>query len=386
MANKTGKFVIIFMVMTLILGASLAACAQKPASVEQPSAPAATSTPAATPTAFEAKTYTNSQYGFSIQYPKEWEPRSELVNNIVVAAFGIPAFVPGISISVADANAPVTADWIVAQTNSLPDTSKGNVTSGPTPTTLDDGSPAYQYALKYNYQAFEIMAFGIAADKNGKRIRAFVWTIDTASPYNEKLASDIVHTLSLKPASGQQPAAPAPTPTPTATPVSSPTPTPTSTPTPSGAKQLSFEAKTYTNSQYGFSVQYPKEWESKPELITKVKVAVFSIPAYMPGMDVTVADADAPLTADWIVKLCNSLPDNVDGKVTSGPTPTTLDDGSPAFEYEFKYTYQAYGLKAFGVAADKNGKRILAYVWTIDSMVPYDKAKFSEIAHTLSIK
>jgi hypothetical protein len=197
-----------------------------------------------------------------------------------------------------------------------------------------------------------------------------------------------------KPASVEQPSVPASAPTPTATPAPAPTPTPTPTPTPapaptqtpSAAKQLSFEANTYTNSQYGFSVQYPKDWVARTELVNKIVVAAFGVSGFIPGISISVADADAPLTADWIVKQTNSLPDTAEGNVTSGPTPTTLDDGSPAFEYELKYTYQSLGIQAFGVAADKNGKRIRAFVWTIDSMAPYDKAKFSEIAHTLSIK
>jgi hypothetical protein len=219
------KFVV-FMVMFLVLGLGFAACGAPatvtppPSQPQQPSAPPEQPTappsqpeqpaappsqpeqPAAPPPAkqlsYEAKTYTNSEYGFSVQYPKAWVERPELVNNIVVAAFGVSGFVPGMSISVADADGPLTADWIVAQTNSLPDTSNGQVTSDITSTTLDDGTAAFQYTLKYNYQAFEIMSFGVAADKDGKRIRAWVWTIDAFSPYDETLFSEIAHTLSFK--------------------------------------------------------------------------------------------------------------------------------------------------------------------------------------------
>lgn len=208
---------VLLVVILLVSGLGLVACeaptaikppvgqpeqpAAPPAQTQQPATPPSQATQPTTPTAkqlsFEAKTYTNDKYGFSIQYPKEWVPRNELINEIVVAAFGVGAAVPGMSISVADANAPLTADWIVAQANSLPDTSKGNVTSF-TPTTLNDGTPAFKYALTYNYQAFEIKSFGIAADKDGKRIRAWVWTIDAFYPYNENLFSEIVHTLSFK--------------------------------------------------------------------------------------------------------------------------------------------------------------------------------------------
>ena len=217
MTSKSYKLVTIFMAMLLVAGLALAACAAPaepvtptppappvepapppveptpPVGPEQPSAP-----PAAKELSYEAKTYTNSEFGFSVQYPKDWVEQPQLVNQIVVAAFGITGFVPGMSISVADADGPLTADWIVAQTNSLPDTSDGKVTSDITPTTLDDGTPAFQYTLKYNYQVYEITSFGVAADKDGKRIRAFVWTIDAFSPYDEALFSEIAHTLSFE--------------------------------------------------------------------------------------------------------------------------------------------------------------------------------------------
>ncbi|UCH51593.1 MAG: hypothetical protein JSV54_02205, partial [Chloroflexota bacterium] len=147
---------------------------------------------------YEAKTYTNSEYGFSVQYPKDWAERTELVNEIVVAAFGITGAIPGMSLSVADADAPLTADWIVAQTNNLPDTSGGKVTSDIEETTLSDGTPAFEYTLKYDYQMYEIKAFGVCTDKDGKRIRAWVWTIDAFSPYDEALFSEIAHTLSIE--------------------------------------------------------------------------------------------------------------------------------------------------------------------------------------------
>jgi hypothetical protein len=181
MANKTYKFVTILMVMLLVLGLALVAC----------KAPAETVTPPA------AKTYTNSQYGFSIQYPKDWVERPEIVNGTLIAAFGVPGFVPGLSLSVRDADEPMTADWVVAA-----NTAEGNtnvkVTSPPTETTLDDGTPAVQYVSSFTSGQYDIVSFATSTDKNGKRIRATVWTIDAFSPYDETLFSEIAHTLSVK--------------------------------------------------------------------------------------------------------------------------------------------------------------------------------------------
>jgi len=179
---------------------------------------------------------------------------------------------------------------------------------------------------------------------------------------------------------------PTPTPTATATPEATATPTPTTAPPPPTTKPLSYEAKTYTNTEYGFSVQYPKDWVEQPQLEGPVVVGAYGVQAFIPGFSVNVADASAPLTADWISAQMNSLPDTSQCKVTSGPTPATLGDGTPASQYVIKYTYQSYEIQAFGMSADKNGKRFNIYVWTIDAFAPYDEAKFSEIANTLAFK
>jgi hypothetical protein len=197
MASKTYKFVTILMVMLLVLGLALVACkSQKPAETVTP--PAETVTPpAAAELSYKAKTYTNSEYGFSMQYPADWSEYSAVVTGTVVASFSVPGFVPGVSLSVRDADAPITADWVVAA-----NTAEGNtdvkVTSDLKPTTLSDGTPAIQYTSSFTSGQYDIVSFATSTDKNGKRIRATVWTIDAFSPYDETLFSEIAHTLSVK--------------------------------------------------------------------------------------------------------------------------------------------------------------------------------------------
>ena len=194
MLNKTHKFTTVFLVILLVLGLALVACtSQKPAETEQPSAPAQEQ-PALS---YKAKTYTNSQYGLSIQYPDTWEEYPAVVTGTVIASFSVPGFIPGVSISVRDADAPLTADWVVAA-----NTDEGNtnveVTSPLTETTLFDGTPAVQYASSFKSGQYDILSFATSTDKDGKRIRATVWTIDAFSPYDEALFSEIAHTLSVK--------------------------------------------------------------------------------------------------------------------------------------------------------------------------------------------
>ena len=93
--------------MLLVLGLALVACKAPAETVtppappaqpaEQPSAPPAeTEQPSAPPAqahtpSYKAKTYTNSQYGFSIQYKADWEARPDIAVGTIVAAFGVTA-------------------------------------------------------------------------------------------------------------------------------------------------------------------------------------------------------------------------------------------------------------------------------------------------------
>jgi hypothetical protein len=209
MLNKTYKLVTVFMVMLLVLGLALVACKAPaetvtppaPPQTEQPATPPATppaaTTPAAHEVTYKAKTYTNSQYGFSIQYPDDWGEYNAIVKGNCVAAFANSVGLPGFSLIVEDANAPVTADWLVAATNALDSTSGAKVTDLKE-TTLFDGTPAVQYVVNYNYTTYPIKAFGVSADKNGKRIRVVVWTIDSMVAYDEAASSEIAHALSVK--------------------------------------------------------------------------------------------------------------------------------------------------------------------------------------------
>jgi hypothetical protein len=211
MLNKTYKFATVFLAILLVLGLTLAACtSQTPAETEQPAAPSEqqaepsvppeeeVASPAEEPElSFKPATYTNDEYGFSIQYPEDWVERPEILQSTIIAAFGVPGFVPGVSLSVRDADEPLTADWIVAA-----NTAEGNtnvtVTSDLEETTLVDGTPAVQYTSSFKSGAYEIVSLATSTDKDGKRIRATVWTIDAFSPYDEALFSEIARTLSVK--------------------------------------------------------------------------------------------------------------------------------------------------------------------------------------------
>ncbi len=222
MANKTYKFVTILMVMLLVLGLALVACKAPAETVTPPSStcgdatcsdatcvtpPAATppaapppaAPPAAGPTSYPAATYTNDKYGFSIQYPKDWVARPELVTTPEhLAAFGVAAFVPGVVLYAYDADAPESADWIVAslkKTGNIDPKVKSDIKEE----TLAGGTKAYTFKAAYiSATGYDIISYVLDADKDGKRIRVNIFTIDAFAPYDEKLASEIAHTLTFK--------------------------------------------------------------------------------------------------------------------------------------------------------------------------------------------
>lgn len=148
----------------------------------------------------------------------------------------------------------------------------------------------------------------------------------------------------------------------------------------------SFANKTYTNNQYGFSVRYPTDWVERPELVSVDAVAAFGVPSFIPFVILYIIDADAPVTADWLVK-SYAAQNNNNPKVLSPPTETTLSDGSKAIQSEMSYISQTgYEIKAFDIETDKGGERIRVMVGTIDAFAPYDEALFSEIAHAVRFR
>jgi len=125
--------------------------------------------------------------------------RPEIVTSpLILAAFGVAAFVPGVVLSVYDADAPESADWIVA---SLKKT--GNITpkveSDIKEETLAGGIKAYTFKVSYlSASGYDIISYVLDADKDGKRIRVNVFTIDAFAPYDETLASEVAHSLTFK--------------------------------------------------------------------------------------------------------------------------------------------------------------------------------------------
>ena len=73
------------------------------------------------------------------------------------------------------------------------------VTSDIKEETLADGTKAYTYKAQYiSATGYEIASYVLDADKGGNRIRVNLFTIDAFAPYDEKLFSEIAHTVTFK--------------------------------------------------------------------------------------------------------------------------------------------------------------------------------------------
>jgi branched-chain amino acid transport system substrate-binding protein len=159
---------------------------------------------------------------------------------------------------------------------------------------------------------------------------------------------------------------------------------------PAGGAAVSFPASTYTNSKYGFSIQFPKDWAEDPAYLTKPNLVVCErVAAFVPVMYVSRFDAtgtvDEAAIKDMLAKSSQGDP-----KVTSALKEVTLADGTKAITCDVKYL-SATGYDCLGQAmvADKNGNRIFVGIHTVEAFAPYDAPTgklFSEILNSLTFK
>ncbi len=150
---------------------------------------------------------------------------------------------------------------------------------------------------------------------------------------------------------------------------------------------LSFAPAVYTNDEYGFSVQYPDNWVEFPDTVKGATVAAFRVSGFIPGITISIYDADEPLSVDWYVAKLDEA-GNTKGKALSDLTETTLADGTPATELKVGYVSGLTGsdIVALALFTDKDDKRFCMSVFTVEMYTPYDEALFSEIGHTLTFE
>jgi hypothetical protein len=181
--NKIYKSMVPFILALIVLGLTLPACQKTTETAAPPAAGGALT--------FEAAEYVNTDYGFSVKYPKDWTTQPNTPGIVFLAA---PAKrVPTVSVAIQDG--ATFADALTA--NMLLLGSDINITSQ-SPTTLADGTPAFQAVVKWKTQKLSADTLALGVQKDGKWIIVSVTTVSLLAKYDEALFSEIVHTLQFK--------------------------------------------------------------------------------------------------------------------------------------------------------------------------------------------
>ncbi len=223
------KSAIILITLMLILGVGLSACAPggcastppsaaKPADTNVPATPAVT--PAAVPpsapppappaiapqvaekpTSFEAATYTNDQYGFSVRYPKTWA-NDELIGDMVMRVASQAGDLQSDAVAAAIVNKPSdygktireAVDETLAASNVRVKTKLESVKA----TTLSDGkTPATEAVLSADvFGMYQLYVYALGTDKGEKTIATIGLTIKGDA--NKALVREIAQTLAVK--------------------------------------------------------------------------------------------------------------------------------------------------------------------------------------------
>lgn len=144
---------------------------------------------------------------------------------------------------------------------------------------------------------------------------------------------------------------------------------------------LSFESAEYVNAEYGFSIKYPSAWVEGEPLGAQVFTAAAT--ARVPVITVSVREA-----ATFADALNTGLEESGGSNINIGPEKKThLADGTEATIAKADWTVKSgYPGETFALGLQKGGKWIGVTVTTVALLVPYDEAKFSEIAYTLQFK
>jgi uncharacterized membrane protein len=144
--------------------------------------------------------------------------------------------------------------------------------------------------------------------------------------------------------------------------------------------ELSFEAAEYVNAEYGFSIKYPAAWVKGQPSGTQVFTAAAT--ARVPVITISVREA-----ATFVDALEVGLEESGGSDIKIGTEKQTkLADGTEATIVKADWTVRGYPGETFALGVQKGGKWIVATVTTVALLVPYNEAKFSEIAHTLQFK
>lgn len=148
---------------------------------------------------------------------------------------------------------------------------------------------------------------------------------------------------------------------------------------------LSFEAKEYVNSDYGFSVQYPADWVENE--ISEGSSIVYYVVSEdrVPLMFINVGEG---ATFEEALEAAIDAAEGSKVKIDSKQN-VRLAGGVDATRAIFKFNHPAVplvALDAMAVGAEKDGKWVTVSVATLGAIFKFDEAFFTEIVSTLSFE
>jgi branched-chain amino acid transport system substrate-binding protein len=144
---------------------------------------------------------------------------------------------------------------------------------------------------------------------------------------------------------------------------------------------LSFEAAEYTNADLGFSVKYPKNWKENKDEEKDPTIFYAADPARAPSIRVMVVEAATFADA---VKDGQGKAGGSEINVGAEKEITLADGTTKATTAKVDLKTKGYDAEAFSLGVKKGDKWIIVTVLTVALLVPYDEAKQSEIATTLT--
>lgn len=144
--------------------------------------------------------------------------------------------------------------------------------------------------------------------------------------------------------------------------------------------ELPFEAAEYVNTDYGFSIKYPSDWAARE--VEEPTVLYAAASAQVPVIAVNIVETAT--FADAVTAALKASGSHIE---IVSQTETTLADGAPATEARIEWKLDAgFPGDTFVLGVQKDGKWVMVAVTTVSMLVPYDEARFSEIAHTLQFE
>jgi len=348
--SKT-RFVLSILTAVLITGVTVTACAG-----EKKVTP-----PAPTPAgqlSFPAKEYANTEYGFSLKYPEEWQEQ-QATSPTTVFYVASPSRVPVLNVFVIEG-----ATLADAFTAAAKDSGSDIEFVSQKESTLADGTPATEAKVKWKVRGMSADTFILGTKKGAKWFIVSITTVAMIYEYNEPFFSEIAHTLEFK-----------------AIPKAEPASTEAQPPTiPAAPAQLSFAAKEYSNTTYGFSIKYPKDWKEEP-VSQPTTVLSARAPAVVPILNVLVIKGST-IEEAFVAAMKN----RGSGIQFVSKKETALSDGTPATEAVVKWTVQDMPADSYVLGTYKSDKWFIVSITTVSTFAKYNEPLFSEIARTLEFK